>query len=96
MLAMLTMIFSLFAAILINKKFKGRALARMVFFLPIILGLDIMRTMMSSSIEGNFVDASVEPIFTGEDGIMAFLLQNSLFGLYFCSLNNHPFLISPF
>ncbi len=72
------MIFSLFAAILINKKFKGRALARMVFFLPIILGLDIMRTMMSSSIEGNFVDASVEPIFTGDDGIMAFLLQNSL------------------
>lgn len=72
------MIFSLFAAILINKEFKGRAVARMIFFLPIILGLDIMQSMISSSVEGNFVDASVEPMFSGDDGIMAFLLQNSL------------------
>lgn len=36
----LIIFFSLFMAILLNKKFKGRGLVRAIFFLPVILGAD--------------------------------------------------------
>mgnify|MGYP000846029620 CR=1 FL=1 len=51
-------LFSFFAAILLNHKFRGRLLARSIFFLPVILGsgvvlaleqTDYMRTMMEQS-----------------------------------------------
>ena len=70
------MIFSLFAAILINKEFKGRTLARLVFFLPIILGLDIVQTLMSTSIEGNYMDVSVQSMFSAKDGVLSFICEN--------------------
>lgn len=37
--------FSLFAASLLNQKFKGRAVARMVLFLPVILGAGVVLRM---------------------------------------------------
>lgn len=43
----LTVIFSLFLALIINAKFPGRAIVRIIFFLPIILGLDVVVSMMS-------------------------------------------------
>ncbi|MEF9959238.1 MAG: sugar ABC transporter permease [Niameybacter sp.] len=43
----LTLIFSLFLALIINAKFPGRAIVRIVFFLPIILGLDVVVAMMN-------------------------------------------------
>ncbi len=42
----LIVIFSLFLALIINAKFKGRAIVRVIFFLPIILGLDIVSSML--------------------------------------------------
>ena len=36
------LIFSFFAAILLNQKFRGRMLARVLFFLPVILGAEII------------------------------------------------------
>lgn len=42
----LIVIFSLFLALIINAKFPGRAIVRVIFFLPIILGLDIVSSMM--------------------------------------------------
>ncbi|MCD7709077.1 MAG: sugar ABC transporter permease [Clostridiales bacterium] len=49
--------FSLFMAILLNQKFKGRTLVRAIFFLPVILSsgaisdaMDLARTMMSGGI----------------------------------------------
>ena len=49
--------FSLFMALLLNKKFKGRTLVRAIFFLPVILNsgaiqdaLDLARNMMSGGI----------------------------------------------
>lgn len=38
----LVLIFSFFAAILLNQEFKGRLLARVIFFLPVILGAEIV------------------------------------------------------
>lgn len=38
---------ALFLALLANRQFKGRAIVRMIFFLPIILGLDVVTDMLA-------------------------------------------------
>lgn len=43
----LIVIFSLFMALLANQKFKGRAIVRLLFFLPIILGIDVVMDMLT-------------------------------------------------
>lgn len=43
----LIVIFSLFMALLANQKFKGRAIVRLIFFLPIILGIDVVMNMLT-------------------------------------------------
>ncbi len=43
----LIVIFSLFMALLANQKFKGRAIVRLLFFLPIILGLEVVTQMLA-------------------------------------------------
>ncbi len=43
----LIVIFSLFMALLANMKFKGRAVVRLLFFLPIILGIDVVVDMLT-------------------------------------------------
>ncbi len=40
---------SLFLALLANRQFKGRAIVRMIFFLPIILGLEVVTDMLTIS-----------------------------------------------
>ena len=56
----LIIFFSLFMALLLNKKFKGRTLVRAIFFLPVILNsgaiqaaLDLARNMMSGGISSS-------------------------------------------
>ena len=46
-------IFSLFAAVLLNQKFRGRAIARAVFFLPVILASAAIANMDISSFVGS-------------------------------------------
>lgn len=55
--------FSLFMAILLNKKFPGRTLVRAIFFLPVILNsgaiqdaMDLARAMMSGGISSSSVE----------------------------------------
>ena len=43
----LIVIFSLFLALLANRKFKGRAIVRVIFFLPIVLGIEVIVEMLS-------------------------------------------------
>ncbi|MGN1370517.1 MAG: carbohydrate ABC transporter permease [Aristaeellaceae bacterium] len=38
---------ALFLALLANRQFKGRAIVRMIFFLPIILGLEVVTDMLT-------------------------------------------------
>lgn len=38
---------SLFLALLANRQFRGRAIVRMIFFLPIILGLEVVTDMLT-------------------------------------------------
>lgn len=42
-------IFSLFMALLANRKFKGRTIVRIIFFLPIILGIDVVVDMLAAT-----------------------------------------------
>ncbi|MDU6358837.1 MULTISPECIES: sugar ABC transporter permease [Zhenhengia] len=64
----LIVIFSLFLALIINAKFPGRGVVRVIFFLPIILGLDIVMSMMqldtgmmgqAAATTSAFADASI-------------------------------------
>lgn len=48
---------SLFLALLANRKFKGRAVVRMIFFLPIILGLEVVTDMLAVTTGGDWVQA---------------------------------------
>jgi ABC-type sugar transport system permease subunit len=45
----LIVLFSLFLATLLNQKFRGRAIARAVFFLPVILASGVMASIENSS-----------------------------------------------
>lgn len=50
-------IFSLFLALLANLKFKGRGVVRVIFFLPIILGLDIVVHLVAINTGGDLTAA---------------------------------------
>ncbi len=80
------MVFSFFVALILNQKFKGRALVRAIFFLPVILssgvilGLETENSLMSTiqvAIEENTsgisITAAVEEILrTAGVGVRAF------------------------
>lgn len=70
--APITIIFSLFLAILANMKFKGRGLVRVIFFLPIVLGLDVITDMITITTGGDLVSARGSGIFS--QGIATYLL----------------------
>lgn len=89
----LTVIFSLFLALIINAKFPGRAIVRIIFFLPIILGLDIVVNMMSidtgmmtqSATTAVFAETSfAESIlqFTGLPPQMVSFIQETISGIF--------------
>lgn len=54
----LTLAFSLFAAVILNQKFKGRMLARVVFFLPVIYGAGIILKMEANSYMDQLLQSS--------------------------------------
>lgn len=51
---------SLLMAILLNQKFKGRGLARTVFFLPIIFGLGVLSSLSVSSAMGDALEETIQ------------------------------------
>lgn len=73
----LIIIFSLFLAVLLNQKFIGRALARAIFFLPVILASGIIANLESSSLVQAIMDqnaASGGPI----NALRAFELERMM------------------
>lgn len=53
----LIVIFSLFLALLANMKFKGRGFVRVIFFLPIVLGLDVVTEMLAMTTGSEWAQA---------------------------------------
>ncbi|WP_274365415.1 carbohydrate ABC transporter permease [Paenibacillus thermotolerans] len=70
-------IFSLFCAILINVKFKGQGLARVVFFLPIVLGLKVVVDLILVTTGGDVADAAVANRF--DNGMLMEFLRTYTF-----------------
>lgn len=69
------LIFSLFAASLLNAKFKGRAFARSVFFLPVILTSGIILAMESSDLLVSSAQLIAEDSIQGSSGQLMQFLQ---------------------
>ena len=74
----LIVIFSLFMALLANQKFKGRAIVRLLFFLPIILGIDVVVDMLTMT-------TGTESLDTGSN-----LLSGSYVTLFLVRVLNVP------
>lgn len=72
----LIVIFSLFCALLVNAKYKGQGVVRVIFFLPIVLGLSIVTSMTAASTGGDIT--AVTTTATEESGfIMSLFTTNS-------------------
>lgn len=65
-------IFSLFCAILVNANFKGRGIARVIFFLPIVTGLPVVTNLVMTSTGGDITNYMVSEAFDS-DMIINFL-----------------------
>lgn len=74
----LIVVFSLFMALLANRKFKGRAFVRLIFFLPIILGIDVVVEMLTMT-------TGVESLDTGSS-----LLRGSYVTIFLVRFLNVP------
>lgn len=74
----LIVIFSLFMALLANRQFKGRAIVRLIFFLPIILGIDVVMDMLAMT-------TGTETLDTGSN-----LLSGSYVTIFLMNMINVP------
>lgn len=54
----LIVIFSLFMALLANMKFRGRGVVRVIFFLPIIFGIEVVTDMLAITTGGEWTKQS--------------------------------------
>lgn len=70
----LIVIFSLFAALLGNAQFKGRGVLRVILFLPIILGLNVVVSLIAVSTGGDITSEGIGAVFETES-ILMFLLR---------------------
>ncbi|MCL2404601.1 MAG: sugar ABC transporter permease [Defluviitaleaceae bacterium] len=72
--APIMVIFSLFAALLVNVKFRGRGFVRVIFFLPIVTGLPIVQSLLTVTTGADIMDASIADTFITTT-IMSFLIS---------------------
>ncbi len=63
------MVFSFFVALILNSKFKGRALVRSIFFLPVIMASGVMLKLDSDNALMAAVAQTVEVNATGTTGV---------------------------
>ena len=71
------LVFSLFAAILLNAEFKGRSVVRVIFFLPIVTGLDIVQKLLAVTSGTSMADFSIDTFFSS--GFLMDALRESSF-----------------
>ena len=72
----LIIFFSLFAAVLLNGKFKFRGAARVLFFLPIVLATDLIRVELAGvAVEGLESGSEAAGSMTGAMMVVQFLIE---------------------
>lgn len=71
-------IFSLFAAVLLNQKFKGRTLARAIFFLPVIIASSAIAGIESNNFIANVMQSASGAAEEGGSFLQSFELEKML------------------
>ena len=93
-----TILFSLFVAVLLNQKFKGRGLARAIFFLPVIVMsgpvIGVMNSDVFFSTLTNGDRASAMLTITSTQEILQSLGINTLIADYIVNITNDLFNLS--
>ena len=72
--------FSLFVAMLLNRRFRGRALVRAIFFLPIILSADAVGSAITRATELVNAGVSSASLETAQAGTVSVAYYMDLFG----------------
>ncbi|MEJ6950135.1 carbohydrate ABC transporter permease [Natronospora cellulosivora (SeqCode)] len=80
MIAMLTQLpmilaFSFFAAVILNQKFKGRGIARVIFFLPVIYSAGVVLRMETNDIITQMLEANQDSFMFSGEALRALLVQ---------------------
>jgi ABC-type sugar transport system permease subunit len=75
----LIILFSLFSATLLNQKFRGRILARAIFFLPVILASGALSVVSSNDFLSNVVGSVGQDEGGNFSGLRSFELENWMF-----------------
>ena len=81
MVAELPMIlaFSLFAAVILNQKFRGRGLARVIFFLPVIYGAGVVLKMESTDFATVILESKQSAYMFSGDALRTLLSEIRFF-----------------
>ena len=72
--------FSLFVSLMLNRKFKGRAVVRAIFFLPVILSADAVGSAITRATELVNAGVSSANLETAQAGTVSVSYYMSLFG----------------
>ncbi len=75
--AIIIVFFSLFAAIILNGEYRGRTIARVIFFLPIIMATNLISVTLATA--GGAVETSTGDSTGSMMFLASFLIQNTSF-----------------
>ena len=90
------LIFSFFAANLLNQKFPGRTLARVVFFLPVVMGAEIVLKMQQADYMQQAMSLSesgVIPLSMLQEFLVSLKLPLTFVNFIFAAINEVPVII---
>ncbi len=86
--------FSLFIAIILNQRFRGRVIARAVFFLPVIISSGVLVVLLKNDIFGNQLGSTANVYLFESQGFTDLLLKTGIeptIVLYFTDIVNRIF-----
>lgn len=90
------LIFSFFAANLLNQRFRGRMLARVVFFLPVIMGAEISLKMQQADYMQqavSFSESGLLPLSVLQELLLSLKLPLAFINFIFAAINEIPLII---
>jgi len=90
------LIFSFFAANLLNQRFRGRMLARVIFFLPVIMGAEISLKMQQADYMQqavSFSESGFLSLSTLQQLLTTLKLPQGFIGFIFQAINEVPLII---
>lgn len=80
----LIIMFSLFVALLLNQKFRGRTIVRAIFFLPVIMNAGVISTAIDAA--RAFISGGISPVSTEVMGTTSTVLNMEYYMMMFSDL----------